>query len=175
MARNPERTGRRAPKDAARRVKKKPCAMCRDSVEWVDYKDVATLRRYTSDRGKIRARRVTGNCDRHQHAIALAIRTAREMALLPYTQRTTMERPGGRGRGRSGGPDRPPVGVATGPDTAGATAVNSANPHRGDGLADGAGTTGTASSAGTGSSDGATRNTQSIERAGALSSAEGGG
>jgi ribosomal protein S18 len=53
-------------------------------VEWVDYKNVALLRRNTSDRGKIRARRVTGNCARHQHEVAMAIRTARELMLLPY-------------------------------------------------------------------------------------------
>lgn len=52
-----------------------------------------------SDRGKIRARRVTGNCEQHQHDIAEAIKTARELVLLPYTQRTTTERPQGR-RGR---------------------------------------------------------------------------
>ena len=62
MARNNQRGGtaaRRAPKDLGRRVKKKPCALCRDKVEWVDYKDVPMLRKYMSDRGKIRSRRVT--------------------------------------------------------------------------------------------------------------------
>jgi hypothetical protein len=54
-----------------------------------------------SDRGKIRARRVSGNCAQHQREVALAIKTARELALLPFTQRTTSERPGGRGPGRS--------------------------------------------------------------------------
>jgi len=97
-------TSRRAAKDAARRVKKKPCALCRDHVEWVDYKDVAMLRKYMSDRGKIRSRRVTGNCAQHQRGIAMAIKTARELVLLPYTQRTVTERPGGRrGGGRDGG------------------------------------------------------------------------
>ena len=110
MARNTDRSSsRRAPKDAGRRIKKKPCALCRDKVEWVDYKEVPMLRKYMSDRGKIRARRVTGNCAQHQREIALAIKTARELVLLPYTQRTVMERSGGRGRGRgerSGGPGR---------------------------------------------------------------------
>jgi small subunit ribosomal protein S18 len=109
MARNTERAGRRSPKDAARRTKKKPCALCRDKVAWVDYKDVPMLRKYMSDRGKIRARRVTGNCAQHQREIALAIKTARELVLLPYTQRTVTERSGGRGRGRGdrpGGPGR---------------------------------------------------------------------
>jgi small subunit ribosomal protein S18 len=97
---------RRAPKDTGRRIKKKPCAVCKDRIEWVDYKDVNMLRKYMSDRGKIRARRVSGNCAQHQRDIALAIKTARELVLLPYTQRTTTERPGGRGgrgRDRDGG------------------------------------------------------------------------
>jgi small subunit ribosomal protein S18 len=102
MARNTERSTRRSPKDAARRIKKKPCALCRDKVEWVDYKDVNMLRRYMSDRGKIRARRVTGNCAQHQREIALAIKTARELVLLPYMQRTMTERSGGRGRSGRG-------------------------------------------------------------------------
>ncbi len=97
MARGNARTSsRRAPKDAGRKVKKKPCALCRDHVEWVDYKDVALLRKYMSDRGKIRSRRVTGNCAQHQRGVALAIKTARELVLLPYTQRTVTERPGSR-------------------------------------------------------------------------------
>ena len=106
MARNNQRGGtttRRAPKDLGRRVKKKPCALCRDNTEWVDYKDVPMLRKYMSDRGKIRSRRVTGNCAQHQRALAMAIKTARELVLLPYTQRTVTERPGGRGGGRDRG------------------------------------------------------------------------
>ena len=105
MARSNDRggsTARRAPKDTGRRVRKKPCALCKDRIEWVDYKDVGLLRKYMSDRGKIRARRVSGNCTQHQRDVAIAIKTARELALLPYTQRTTTERPGGRG-GRGGG------------------------------------------------------------------------
>jgi small subunit ribosomal protein S18 len=106
MARNNQRggsTARRAPKDLGRRIKKKPCALCRDKVEWVDYKDVPMLRKYMSDRGKIRSRRVTGNCAQHQRDLAQAIKTARELVLLPYTQRTVTERPGGRGGGRDRG------------------------------------------------------------------------
>src|ERR1700724_2076482 len=106
MARNNQRGGtttRRPPKDLGRRVKKKPCALCRDKTEWVDYKDVPMLRKYMSDRGKIRSRRVTGNCAQHQRALAMAIKTARELVLLPYTQRTVTERPGGRGGGRERG------------------------------------------------------------------------
>ena len=50
----------------------------------IDYKDVATLRKFVSERGKIRARRVTGNCSQHQRDVATAVKNAREMALLPY-------------------------------------------------------------------------------------------
>src|ERR1700691_5330496 len=106
MARSNYRGGtRRAPRDAGRRIKKKPCALCRDSILHVDYKDISLLRKYMSDRGKIRSRRVTGNCSQHQREIASAIKTARELVLLPYTQRTVTERPGGRGgRGEGRGP-----------------------------------------------------------------------
>ena len=105
MARNNDRggTARRTPKDTGRRIKKKPCALCKDRVEWVDYKDVGMLRKYMSDRGKIRSHRVTGNCAQHQRALAMAIKTARALVLLPYTQRTVTERPGGRGGGRDRG------------------------------------------------------------------------
>ncbi len=99
MARSNYRGGtpRRAPKDLNRRIKKKPCALCRDGLDWVDYKDVPLLRKFMSDRGKIRSRRVTGNCAQHQRDVAEAIKTARELVLLPYTQRTVTERPGARG------------------------------------------------------------------------------
>jgi small subunit ribosomal protein S18 len=96
------RTTKRAPKDLGRRIKKKPCQLCKDRVEWVDYKNAGMLKRYMSERGKIRARRVSGNCEQHQREIAEAIKTARELALLPYTQRTVTERRGGRGRDRDG-------------------------------------------------------------------------
>lgn len=63
------------------------CQFCRDRVESIDYKEVGQLRRYMSDRAKIRSRRVTGNCPRHQREVAKAIKLAREMALLSYTGR----------------------------------------------------------------------------------------
>jgi small subunit ribosomal protein S18 len=72
-------------KDNARRSKKKISILTQEKVEYVDYKDVNLLRRFTSDRAKIRARRVTGNDAQQQAAIALAVKNAREMALLPYT------------------------------------------------------------------------------------------
>ena len=104
MARNNDRDRgtRRVPKETGRRTKKKICIFCKEHATWVDYKDVNLLRKFMSDRGKIRARRVSGNCAQHQREVALAIKTARELALLPFTQRTTSERPGGRGAGRGG-------------------------------------------------------------------------
>jgi small subunit ribosomal protein S18 len=100
---------RRGPKDAPRKGgKKKVCVFCTEHIAWVDYKDVNLLRRFMSDRGKIRARRVSGNCSQHQSDVAVAIKTARELALLPYTQRTTTERTGGRGGGR-GNPRNAPA------------------------------------------------------------------
>lgn len=63
------------------------CYFCKEKVEEIDYKDYNQLRRYVSDRGKIRSRRVTGTCRRHQRQLAIAIKRAREMALLPYVAR----------------------------------------------------------------------------------------
>jgi small subunit ribosomal protein S18 len=86
MARNAKSNqSRRRRSDAPnRRTKKKVCQFCTEKGTVVDYKDTALLRKFMSDRAKIRARRVTGNCPRHQREVALAIRNAREMALLPY-------------------------------------------------------------------------------------------
>jgi small subunit ribosomal protein S18 len=105
MARNNDRDRgtKRTIKDTRPRGKKKVCIFCKDHANWVDYKDVNLLRRFMSDRGKIRARRVTGNCSQHQRDVQVAIKTARELALLPYTQRTVNERGPGRGTGRTGG------------------------------------------------------------------------
>jgi small subunit ribosomal protein S18 len=94
-------------KDNARRSKKKISVLTQEKVEYVDYKDVNLLRRFMSDRAKIRARRVTGNDSQQQKEIARAIKNAREMALLPYTNRVTTQRGGGRGgRDRDGDGDR---------------------------------------------------------------------
>jgi len=106
MARERER--RRTPKENTRRTKKKVCIFCKEHIEWVDYKDVNVLRRFMSDRGKIRARRVSGNCAQHQRDVAIAIKTARELALLPYTQRAVSERGPGRGRPSRDDRGRPP-------------------------------------------------------------------
>ncbi|MCU1357568.1 MAG: rpsR [Acidimicrobiales bacterium] len=88
-------------KDNARRSKKKISILTQESVDYVDYKDVNLLRRFMSDRAKIRARRVTGNDAQQQSTIAMAIKNAREMALLPYANRVTQQR-GGRGGERGG-------------------------------------------------------------------------
>jgi small subunit ribosomal protein S18 len=68
-----------------RKPKKKVCVFCKDKAATIDYKDTALLRKYISDRGKIRARRVTGNCSQHQRDVAIAVKNSREMAMLPYT------------------------------------------------------------------------------------------
>ena len=73
------------PKAPLRKPKKKVCGFCKDKVASVDYKDTTLLRKFISDRGKIRARRVTGNCVQHQRDVAIAVKNAREVALLPYT------------------------------------------------------------------------------------------
>ena len=64
--------------------RRKPCQHCREKVEQVDYKDVTALRRFISEKGKIRSRRITGACRRHQAQVARAVKRARELALLPY-------------------------------------------------------------------------------------------
>ena len=71
-------------KDNARRSKKKVSLLTQEQVTYVDWKDVNLLRRFMSDRAKIRARRVTGNSAQQQAEVAMAIKNAREMALLPY-------------------------------------------------------------------------------------------
>ena len=70
-----------------KKQKRKICIFCKEKIEFVDYKEVALLRKFLSDRGKIRARRVTGNCVRHQREVAMAVKNAREMALLPFSSR----------------------------------------------------------------------------------------
>lgn len=89
-------------KDNARRSKKKISLLSQEKVDYVDYKDINLLRRFMSDRAKIRARRVSGNDSQQQKEIARAIKNAREMALLPYTNRVTTQR-GGRDRGERRG------------------------------------------------------------------------
>ena len=76
-------TRRRDRKGGPGSGRRKSCPYCRDKVEFVDYKDVGTLRKFVSERGKIRSRRVTGLCRRHQNQASAAIKRAREVALLP--------------------------------------------------------------------------------------------
>ena len=89
MARPPRREKNR---DNARRSKKKVSALTIAKVDYVDYKDTDLLRKFVSDRAKIKARRVSGNDARQQRVIARAVKNAREMALIPYTSRVTTQR-----------------------------------------------------------------------------------
>ncbi len=99
-----QRGGRAKP--ARRRDKKggpgsgrrKPCNHCKDKIEQVDYKDVVALRKFISEKGKIRSRRITGACRRHQSQIARAVKRARELALLPYVNEGANEAPERGGR-----------------------------------------------------------------------------
>ncbi len=86
MADRPEKSERseRPQRSGPRKGRRKVCAFCVDKVEHIDYKDVARLRRYLSERGKILPRRVTGTCARHQRALTVAVKRARQIALLPY-------------------------------------------------------------------------------------------
>jgi small subunit ribosomal protein S18 len=91
---------------------------CAQKIAWVDYKDTNLLRRFITDRGKIKARTNTGTCAQHQRDVALAIKTSRELALLPYLVRTLAADKGGARRGGSGsrGPGRPGERPAAGED-----------------------------------------------------------
>jgi small subunit ribosomal protein S18 len=81
--------------------RRKSCFFCKEKVAEIDYKNTAQLRRYVSERGKIRGRGNTGTCRRHQRQVAVAIKRAREMALLPYVG----DAPAPPTRGRSRGPE----------------------------------------------------------------------
>jgi small subunit ribosomal protein S18 len=91
-------TRRRDKKGGAGSGRRKPCPYCKDKIDQVDYKDVGALRRFISERGKIRSRRITGACRRHQNQVSRAIKRARELALLPYVAEPANERAGGGGR-----------------------------------------------------------------------------
>ena len=79
-----ERTQRKRPGAATGPARRKSCFFCKDKVDEIDYKNTNQLRRYVSEKGKIRSRRVTGACRRHQRQVSVAVKRAREMALLPY-------------------------------------------------------------------------------------------
>lgn len=111
MAAHGKDRSRTKPNDAKTRVRRgrpKVCMFCAQHVVWVDYKDTNLLRRFITDRGKIKARTNTGTCAQHQRDVALAIKTARELAMLPYLVRTLAADKSSARRGRGpGGPGRP--------------------------------------------------------------------
>ncbi len=82
MSDKPERENRRM---GARKIKKKVCVFCADKIENIDYKDASKLRRFVSERAKILPRRVTGTCAFHQRGLTQAIKRARHLALLPFS------------------------------------------------------------------------------------------
>lgn len=81
MAERPERDNRRG----GRKGRRKVCGFCVDKVETIDYKDIARLRRFLSERAKILPRRVTGTCAHHQRELTVAIKRSRHVALIPYS------------------------------------------------------------------------------------------
>jgi len=83
----PKKRREKEEKGWQKKQKKKFCVFCQNKADHVDFKDIGTLRKFISDRGKIRARRVTGNCTQHQRDVASAVKNAREMALLPFSTR----------------------------------------------------------------------------------------
>ena len=74
-----------AVRDPRKRQHRKVCAFCVEKIDYIDYKEVSRLRRYISERGKILPRRVTGTCARHQRPLTVALKRARQIALLPFT------------------------------------------------------------------------------------------
>lgn len=127
MAKKPVRVKN---KDNSRRAKKKVSVLTTEKVEYIDYKDVNLLKRFVSDRAKVRARRVTGNDTQQQAEVARAIKNAREMALLPYTTRVTTQRNNRGDRGDRGDrgprPDRRDDAAAENTDAAEAPAAEAA-------------------------------------------------
>jgi small subunit ribosomal protein S18 len=101
-------------KSRVRRGRPKVCMFCAERAEWVDYKDLTVLRRFINDRGRIKTRGATGACAQHQRDIAVAIKTARELMLLPYVVRTQSPDKGDRRGGPRG---------ARAPDGAGASLI----------------------------------------------------
>jgi small subunit ribosomal protein S18 len=82
--RDRQSTSRRKPTTAPTR--RKSCYFCKDKVDEIDYKNINQLRRYVSEKGKIRSRRISGACRRHQRQVAVAVKRAREMALMKYVE-----------------------------------------------------------------------------------------
>ena len=75
---------RRSASPVPRRFPKKACRLCQDGVRDIDYKDLERIARYVTERGKIMPSRISGACAKHQRRLAVAIKRARYMALLPY-------------------------------------------------------------------------------------------
>lgn len=123
MARNNDRDqkghNKRKPvevKGRVRRGRPKFCQFCADHAEWVDYKDTVVLRRFMNDRGRIKARGATGTCAQHQRDVAVAIKTARELALLPYVVRSFASDKGDRrGGSRRPSPSEPSSATSSAP------------------------------------------------------------
>ena len=80
-----DRGDRAARRPRGRRPRRKVCQFCVDKVEHIDYKEIARLRRYINERGKILPRRMSGTCAKHQRQLSVAIKRARTVALMPYT------------------------------------------------------------------------------------------
>ena len=80
-----EKTDSPMRKKGGMRRRKKVCVFCGKENNEIDYKDVAKLKKYVSERGKILPRRITGNCAKHQRALTVAVKRARHVALLPYS------------------------------------------------------------------------------------------
>lgn len=117
MGKVKKRGSSKSMKESTRRGKKKVSILTQEKIDYVDWKDANLLRRFISDRAKIRARRVTGNDTQQQKLIADAIKVAREMALVPYANRVTTQRSnrdrgdrGGRAEGPAPRPSGPPPG-----------------------------------------------------------------
>ncbi len=97
----------RAAKAAMRKYKKRPNTLNAEKVDYIDYKDVTLLQRFMSDRSKLKARRMNGNSVQQRRDVALAVKNAREMALLPYTKRVASARAPRRGEEDGSMSDRP--------------------------------------------------------------------
>ena len=129
MARNGKVQKKRKPAEVkggrVRRGRPKVCIFCAEHIEWVDYKDTNVLRRFINDRGRIKARGATGTCSQHQRDVAVAIKTARELVLLPYVVRTLAADKGDRRGGpRRGRPSDPAAAAAGGDDATGADDID---------------------------------------------------
>src|SRR6476661_6000998 len=119
----PQRREKKGPSAKDRRpIKKKMSILNSENIAWIDYKDVNLLRRFMSERAKIRARRVTGNDQQQQAAVAKAIKLAREMALLPYSVRQVTQRSKGR-RDRGDRGDRGELRLPSSTPTSGPSAA----------------------------------------------------